>query len=349
MIVVGDISIPNSDCAERLHTAIDEIGIFSGQTVISNLEGVTVQEIPEDSAWKVYNHAAGLHVFSDAEQYIVSLANNHIYDYPDRLLESLEILRKAGIKYTGVGEKRDPNPFIFMTEGRKCALFCHAWELYAKIERPFRPLQVCDVPYEQFLRAVAAYRAMDPEAYLICYFHWNFDFETLPFPAHRKLARALIECGADAVLGGHTHFVQGGEVYRGKPIIYGLGNFYMPDGYFFNGKLYFPSDSHITVAIELHPSEETVSCHWLTTDKDGVPLSLIESEDFTTGERIGKFSPYRGMDDKKYECFFKRHRKKSRFVPILNEFEDKGIDRLKQLVMCVRVRLVRMLKRKTGE
>ena len=49
--------------------------------------------------------------------------------------------------------------------------------------------------------------------------------ETTPSARQRQLARLMIDHGADAVVGGHPHVTQGAETYRGKPIIYSLGNF----------------------------------------------------------------------------------------------------------------------------
>ena len=44
-------------------------------------------------------------------------------------------------------------------------------------------------------------------------------------PRQRQLARLMIDAGADAVVGGHPHVIQDTEVYRGRPILYSLGNF----------------------------------------------------------------------------------------------------------------------------
>jgi len=55
--------------------------------------------------------------------------------------------------------------------------------------------------------------------------HWSQEYRREPTPGQRRLARAFIDAGADAVLGGHPHVVQPLEIYRNRPVFYSLGNF----------------------------------------------------------------------------------------------------------------------------
>lgn len=55
--------------------------------------------------------------------------------------------------------------------------------------------------------------------------HWGWEHAPLASPRQRQLARLMIDAGADAVVGGHPHVTQDTETYRGKPILYSLGNF----------------------------------------------------------------------------------------------------------------------------
>lgn len=60
---------------------------------------------------------------------------------------------------------------------------------------------------------------------VIPFMHWGWERERAPTERQRSLARRLIDAGAAAVVGGHPHVTQGSETYRGRPIIYSLGNF----------------------------------------------------------------------------------------------------------------------------
>jgi hypothetical protein len=55
--------------------------------------------------------------------------------------------------------------------------------------------------------------------------HWGWEKSTQPDNRQRSLARRLIDEGASLVVGSHPHVTQGAEIYRGKPIVYSLGNF----------------------------------------------------------------------------------------------------------------------------
>ncbi len=66
---------------------------------------------------------------------------------------------------------------------------------------------------------------------VIVYMHWGTEYKNHPDAAVIARAHWLIDHGADAVIGGHPHWVQGMEWYKGYPIIYSLGNFVF-DQYF---------------------------------------------------------------------------------------------------------------------
>ena len=61
--------------------------------------------------------------------------------------------------------------------------------------------------------------------HVIPFLHWGWEREAQPGERQRSFARRLIDEGAAAVVGGHPHVTQGAEIYRGKPIVYSLGNF----------------------------------------------------------------------------------------------------------------------------
>ncbi len=61
-------------------------------------------------------------------------------------------------------------------------------------------------------------------------FHWGVPYVREPAPEERTRARWAIECGADAVIGHHTHVIQPFEIHRDRPIFYGIGNFAFGSG-----------------------------------------------------------------------------------------------------------------------
>ena len=55
--------------------------------------------------------------------------------------------------------------------------------------------------------------------------HWGWEYEPEASDRQKQLARAMIDAGASMVVGGHAHVTQGAEIYKGRPIVYSLGNF----------------------------------------------------------------------------------------------------------------------------
>ena len=59
---------------------------------------------------------------------------------------------------------------------------------------------------------------------MLVFFHGGCEYNPVPSPGAQARYRALIDCGADAVVAAHTHCAQGWELYHGKPIVYSMGN-----------------------------------------------------------------------------------------------------------------------------
>ena len=81
---------------------------------------------------------------------------------------------------------------------------------------------------------------------LICYCHAGYEFEYYPLPLHVGLSRYLVDNGCDLVYFSHTHTFQPYEVYNGKHIFYGLGNFY-----FSSLRTFYPAVCDDGLAIEV--------------------------------------------------------------------------------------------------
>ena len=60
---------------------------------------------------------------------------------------------------------------------------------------------------------------------VIVYPHWGIEYTTGPTAAQKKWAHAMIDAGADIIIGNHPHWAGAMEIYKGKPIWYALGNF----------------------------------------------------------------------------------------------------------------------------
>lgn len=163
---------------------------------------------------------------------IVSLANNHAYDYgPEALTDTLDILREEGVSYVGAGrnisEARKP---VYYIVGDLKIAFVSA----TQIERLDTPdtKEATDTSAGVFRcwngdRLLETVReAAANSDFVVAYIHWGTENETTLDWAQLKQAPELVGAGADLVIGDHPHCLQPIGVIRGVPVIYSLGNFW---------------------------------------------------------------------------------------------------------------------------
>lgn len=136
----------------------------------------------------------------------VSLGNNHTYDYGEKgYLDTLASLDSAGISHFGHGHY-----LVKEVCGVKIGLFSlldYGCQYYHEIDKAIACLksQKCDL--------------------IIASMHWGIEYEYEQNYAQVSMARYMIDNGVDLVLGSHPHVLQGIEKYKGKYILYSMGNF----------------------------------------------------------------------------------------------------------------------------
>ena len=84
---------------------------------------------------------------------------------------------------------------------------------------------VSQEPFDSLLNRVKAIKMADSIAVVIVNLHWGAEHTLRPLPQQRLEAHALIDAGADVIIGHHTHTLQTTEIYKGKSIFYSIGNF----------------------------------------------------------------------------------------------------------------------------
>jgi poly-gamma-glutamate synthesis protein (capsule biosynthesis protein) len=162
---------------------------------------------------------------------IVSLANNHMWDYgKGAFFETLANLERVGVGYVGAGRTRAQAyaATVIERDGFRLA-FVAATDVWN--QGPIDDYEARDFVAKADPELVAAevrrLRA-DPsiDAIAVSY-HGGSEYMEEPEQRARRFARAVVDAGADVLLGHHPHSVQGIGFYRGKPLLYSLGNFTM--------------------------------------------------------------------------------------------------------------------------
>lgn len=163
---------------------------------------------------------------------IVSVANNHIYDYGEiSLLDTLDTLEQAEIPYVGAGRNLQEamTPVYYIANGMKIA-FVSA----TQIERNSVP----DTK-EATQDSAGVLRCMNPDNlllvieeakknsdYVILYIHWGTESQEAIDWLQEQQAPIYAQAGVDLIIGDHPHCLQKMDSVEGVPVIYSLGNFW---------------------------------------------------------------------------------------------------------------------------
>lgn len=239
----GDISFANDYAPAQNYTRLGIDGAFSEGIqetmreadifMLNNEFCYTTSTTPIGG--KTYTFKAAPELVSRLEEMgvdIVSIANNHAYDYGEQgFIDTMNTLSDANMPYVGGGanlEDARDNIVYFIINGMKIGYIAAtqverdlpiltqpATENSAGVIRCFEPDLVCEMITEAEANC----------DFVIVYPHWGTELKKEAQTDQQALAYAFIEAGADAVVGGHPHCLQGVEYYNDVPIFYSLSNF----------------------------------------------------------------------------------------------------------------------------
>lgn len=184
--------------------------IFSADDLtIANLEGtLTTSNSRADKLYAFKGDPEFVKILSSGSIEAVNMANNHSHDYGDQSYQdTLTHVKNEGITTFGYEETA-----VIDVKGIKVGLV-GIYELYDHLERT-----------AQLKEHIATVKSQGAQL-IIVIFHWGNEKETVPDSNQMTLGRLAIDEGADLVCGHHPHVLQGIETYKGKNIVYSLGNF----------------------------------------------------------------------------------------------------------------------------
>lgn len=206
---------------------------------------------------------------------IVNLANNHVYDYGEEaLLDTFDTLKNAGIHYFGAGKNLEEamSPVYFDIEGKKVAYVAASRAEKFKMT----PQATEDSPgilrcYDTDLFIETIKEAKSNADYVIANLHWGTEYSFELEDVQLQTSKDYIDAGADIIIGAHPHVLQGIEYYKGKPIVYSLGNFW------FNNKTldtmllnihFYGDEEEELVELEIIPAIQSDNYTKLVTDRE---------------------------------------------------------------------------------
>ncbi|WP_082580511.1 CapA family protein [Phycicoccus sp. Root563] len=174
--------------------------------------------------------ASALRTVQGAGVDAVSMANNHGVDYgPVGLQDTLAAKRTSPIPVVGIGADEDEAfaPAVLSAKGLRVAVFGASEVFEMTLSRysagPGKGGIASAAPVTRLRRAVAA--ASRKYDVVVVFLHWGLDYQKCPDPLSAETAQVLEEAGADIIVGGHSHRVNGAGWLGRSYVAYGLGNF----------------------------------------------------------------------------------------------------------------------------
>lgn len=189
---------------------------------------------------------------------IVSLANNHIYDYGyDAFVDTLALLDENGIRHVGGGMDSEQAEKVeyYEINGIKIGFVAAS-----RAEKNIITPQATDTQsgvfwmYDDTRLKEVVREASSQCDFLIAYLHWGTEDSEYFRQYQHNIAEELVECGVSAIIGGHPHVVQGMEFIGDVPILYSLGDFW------FNGEDKYSVMVQLTVYKNRACNVEIIPC-----------------------------------------------------------------------------------------
>jgi poly-gamma-glutamate capsule biosynthesis protein CapA/YwtB (metallophosphatase superfamily) len=240
--VVGDIMLGRGvagqpgGAAARLRPMAPHLR--GSDLTVGNLESTLSDDgVPQQGTDSFFAPPAVLGALADAGVDALSLANNHTGDYgPTALRATLAEFRGRRIESFGSGRDRRAatRPAVLVRNGIRFGFlgFNAIGETpRATTETPGAlsvrmPPRTGPLGHRDLTHVVGAVRELDERIDVVVVLpHWGTQYTHVPEPIQSRVGRRLVDAGADLVVGGHPHWVQGLERYDGAVIAHSLGNF----------------------------------------------------------------------------------------------------------------------------
>jgi Bacterial capsule synthesis protein PGA_cap len=238
----GDVHFPvGTNLADRL--AADPSGAL-GPTVPALLSGVDLSMVnlesaltdgtcpdPQPKQYDFYAPASAISAFQGAGVTLITEANNHGEDCgPAGLQTALSTRAQTGYTILGIGQNAAQafTPYTTTIHGQHIAIIAATQVIDSDLQTAWTATatqpglaSAYDVP--DLVAAVEAARKTADT--VVVYLHWGTELDACPNPLQEPLAQALVQAGADIIVGTHAHVLLGGGYLGSAYVDYGLGNF----------------------------------------------------------------------------------------------------------------------------
>lgn len=244
MAFVGDVYI--GDKAWNSYNTNGLLGIFSPNIISifkeSSVSGINHEYVASDAGdehkvdyekWYYKSPTAYEKIISELGIDVVTLANNHTMDYGEEgLIDTMNALNSVGVDYVGVGNNLEEalSPAIYEVSGKKVAVLA-ANRVVPRVDWYAGPAKVGQLTtyestdrYLMIKAEITRLKSAGVQAVVVLV-HFGENKDTTIQDYQYNVAHGYADAGADLIIGCHSHALQGAEIYNGKYIFYGIGNF----------------------------------------------------------------------------------------------------------------------------
>lgn len=254
---------------------------------------------------------------------MITLANNHFRDQGEiGVKDTLKSAKDFGLDFVGGGENlaEAKKTKYVMIKDKKFAFLNFCEQEYSIATDHYggsNPYDIIDIT-----KSVQAAKAVAD--YVILIIHGGIEHYQLPTPRMKKEYRFFVDAGADAVVNHHQHCFLGYDIYKGKPICYGLGNFCFDAADLRNNGMW---DKGFLAKLTF--DEEQVSLTPIPYSQCGAEPKVKLLENSAFDQKFSELNAIIGDDCKLTEAFqdlvFTKQRK---LLSLMNVFGNKIFDKL---------------------
>ncbi|NMB36516.1 MAG: CapA family protein [Bacteroidales bacterium] len=332
ILVAGDLvpherTVPLFEAHKTVYLFGDVLSLIQESDFsVVNFEAPIVLDKPtpiKKTGPNLYASLATIEVVKDAGFDLLTLANNHFRDQGQAgVCNTLSSADSIGLNYVGGGKN--------LKEARKV--------FYQHIkDKIFAFINVCE---QEFSIAEDGYGGSNPydlinihhdivEAkkkadYVIMIIHGGIEHYQLPSPRMKREYRYFVELGADVVINHHQHCYSGYEIYRDKPIFYGLGNFCFDLKVLRNNGMW---DKGWLVKLMFEDNKIGFTLFPILQCADFPNVQLLERDAFSsTLDKLNKIISDDNLLEEEYDKWATK--KAKRMISRLNPFGNKYFDKL---------------------
>ncbi|QOS90628.1 CapA family protein [Peribacillus sp. JNUCC41] len=239
-----------------------------------------------DTAIRLNSNNSGVKAVKDAGFTVMNLANNHMMDFEERgLLDTIDEFKTEDMHYVGVGsnttEAKNSIDYADVNGMRVATL--GFTDVYGKdaVPKSNKAGILNTNPDLLFEMIEKAKDAKQGNADLVVVnVHWGIEYSTSTTARQTDLAKAIIDAGADVIIGHHPHVLQSFDVYKDGIIFYSLGNFVFDQGW---------TRTKDSAMVQYHLAEDGKAT------VDVVPLQIEEATPRPATSSIDKSRVYRQL------------------------------------------------------